>query len=340
MLSIFRHSNTPYYLICVLLIHLSYIPVIAQNIPAASDLLGISASTTTPALGDTVTIKVTSGQVSKSAVDSTKWFINGKIDEKFNDLLQIDFKVLDLSRPTTITCNITFYYGGLRQQLTQEIIIYPVRLDIIWEGEVVTPAHYLGYPLPGRDAPIRVSADLLYQSGTSVFTERDFSFVWEVNGRVFQGAQGVGKSVIIIPSEPRYDLPKIKVTVTAKKLNNQSFVVKRSVTIPRNFPKLLVYEFEALRGVLHNRAFGKNVLFSEPITLSVYPYFFSLEAFNNGTITYNWFKNGEEKLEEDSRRVNLLLSGDEGAFFLKVVAEQRKGDVLKQKAEYDFTIEL
>ena len=349
MLLTFKHLVTPYCLVFLLLTHLIYTPVIAQNAdnnPSKAfnptfegNLFGIFTTNTTPSLGDTVIIEITSGQISRDSISSARWFIDGELDESFNDFSEIEFKVFDLSKPITITCKISFYYTGIEQYLVQEVTLHPVQLDVIWEGEVVTPAHYLGYPRPTINAPIRVSADLLYQGENRVYTEEDFSFIWNIAGKKVQGVRGIGGSVITIPDESIYNLSKLNVEVIATKLDDQSFVVKREVVISRSSPRLLVYESQAIHGVLHNKVFDGNIS-SKKITLLVYPYFFPLKIFNDGSITYRWFLNDKEDPGQNSRKVDLSLDGGEGLFFFKIIAEWGEGEKLRQQSKYDFVIEL
>ena len=311
-------------------------PSVSQEDPFDVYILFIDKAFPSP--GETIQASIHANKASPSAIRSVTWFLNGKEQTRFSNSL--DFSFISGSSPQQISAQIIFFTpSGQRSYAEVLRWVQPVIFDIFWEGDVVTTPRYVGHKYAGPRTPIILSSKVQFvdREGT-IFTEKDFSFRWEIESRLY-GGRGPGISSTVYEEGGSLLNRSISVRAFATLISSSSISFDRSVSIPITLPRLLLYPHTLLHGLHTDMTVSKNFsLPDQSTTLSAFPFFFDHSDFQKNTIHYRWFAGSESQPLHEERRVDITVEGDGTLIPLRILAENTNENT--QRAENNFVVEL
>ena len=320
------------------LLFLAPLAVFAQRI-GDQDAFVLQVDETIPAPGKEVTVHIRSGDLQVSSIRSVRWFVDGREREEFGNKLSI--KEVVGNRIKNVSARITYFTrSGDRRYINADTEIHPVIFDLLWEGDSVVTPLYRGYPLAGPQVPIRVYAEIQYiDRGGITYTEDDFSFVWEVETG-FHPDTGPGVSDIVYEEGGTLINNSVFVLARATLINDNRVRYEKAIHIPIVETRLIVYPHTVTRGLITERAVPESVLIrQQPLTVALYPFYFSREDFENpGTVSYQWFVNGERTASREGRKVDVSLDGEGVTIPIQVLVRNSEKKEQESVMTLDFTI--
>ncbi len=291
-----------------------------------------------PSPGEKIQIFVESGDASTTGIRSVRWYVNGEEREEFANKLSMT-EISD-SSVKQIVANIIYFDIHNQRRYTQDVRwVRPAVFDILWEGDSVAPTLYRGYKLAGPQTPIRISAKIQYiDRNGDTYTEKDFSFVWEIESR-YHDERGPGVSSIVYEEGGTLLNNFIFVRAQATLINDNTVSLEKIINIPVVEPRLLTYPHTLLHGLLSNLVIPQKIsLVKQPVTFSVYPYYFSKPDFEKNVIEYKWFVNDGTNHIKEGRKIDVSTEGESSSVLLRIRAKNTHNGL--QKEENNFTINL
>lgn len=300
-------------------------------------LLEIDERVTSP--GTPITVHIRAGDLRTASIRSVRWFVDGQEQKEEEDSLSLQEVVGNSAKNVTAQI-IYFTQSGNRRYMSASTQITPVTFDLLWEGESVTTPLYRGYPLAGPQVPIRVYAEIQYVDSTGVsYTEDDFSFVWEVETK-FHETKGPGASSIVHEEGGTLINNRVFVLARATLINNTSVRYEKAINIPITDPRLLVYSYTPVRGLITEYVIPQDIAVvdpKQPITAALYPFYFSARDFsNNITMNYHWFVNNAAKPSKRGRKVDISLRGEDASIPIRVFARNEEKTLQTAKNTLEF----
>ena len=311
-------------------------PSIAQQ--GRYDAFEMYFDDSSPSPGESVTISLRSGSASSFNIRSVRWFVNGDEQPDWADKLSVS--EINESFPKQITANVVFFDMHGQRQFVQVVgWMRPVIFDLFWEADAVVTPRYRGHKLAGPQVPIRLSAKIQYLDGWgAVYTEKDFSFRWEVES-TFHADQGPGVSSIVFEEGGTYMNNFVSVRAEAFLINNPNIGFEQSTLIPITKPRLLVYPYTLLRGLSDERTLPLR--FSprgDSFTASVYPFYFGRDDLEKSAVQYNWFVNNSRTPSRSGRRIDISTEGGGVSVPIQITANNDNANL--QTLSYTFTLDL
>ena len=300
------------------------------------DAYSLTLSTASPSPGESVDISIRTGSSSVRNIRSVRWYRNGEEMEEFNDRLTIT----DISgnTPKQIVANI-IYFDPFNQRRHTQVTewIRPVIFDVLWEGDSVLIPDYRGHALAGPQTPITVSAYIQYIDTYGIlYTEKDFSFVWEVESE-YHPVRGPGASMIVIEDGGTYLNNRIFIRVEASLINDSGISFERVISVPITEPRILLYSHTLLYGLFPYATIPKNAtLKKSPVTFSLYPFYFSNSDFEKDLIQYRWFVNNNTNHLKEGRKIDVSVGGQSVPVPIRISIHNENKNL--QKTERSITV--
>lgn len=288
--------------------------------------------------GNNVLASLENGNSSIQSVRSVDWYIDETKQEKYKNKLSLDVPVSNT--PSFITANI-IYFDILNNRQSAQIIriIQPILFDILWEGDTITIPEYRGHKLVGPDSPVTLSAHIQYTNEFgSIFTEKDFSFRWLINFK-YSKESGPGKHTITIPNAINYLSGVLNIQLDATLISDDSQTFRKNTFIPVSTPVLLAYTHSPLYGLNTRRVVSENsIILKKPLTISLYPFYFSKKDFESDLIRYNWFVNNNKNVSKMGRRIDISIEGESVRVPFKIDVQNENNSL--QKITHTFSLSL
>ena len=256
----------------------------APEVPGPNQRVLIEAQGVGSLLGDATITWSKDGAVAQSGVgDSSYTFTTG-----------------DLGSQSVIDIRINSDQGTFEH----EFVFSPSLINLVWEAQTTAPPFYKGKALYSAGSPVKVAALPVVYSGKSRIAPSALSYQWSLNGEAQSSASGLGRSSFAFVG----DQLKAQEVVSVDAYYGAAKVAHGEVVIPASNPQLVLYQRDALRGLLLDVAFPPAIgLTGKEITVQAVPYNFSSADSAGGQLSYSWQLNGEDVLGPDSGQGILTL---------------------------------
>ena len=291
------------------------------------DAYDVLVSDQNPSPGVSVDFSIQSKKSLSSNIRSVRWLVDGV--ERGSYANKLTFTEVSGDSPKQIVANIHYFdvFGELRY-IKVSRWIRPVIFDILWEADSVVTPMYRGHRLAGPSVPIRISANMRYTNQNGFrYTEKDFSFRWMIESRYY-GDRGPGVSSIVYTEGGDYFNRHLFVQVEATLVSDSRIVFERMINIPITEPRLLVYPHTLFFGLSRDTVIPASFSSGdEPVTASIYPFYFSQADFDKNTIQYRWFVNNSTSQPKEGRKLNISARGSGAEIPVRVFAYNENEDL-------------
>lgn len=293
--------------------------VVSPEVPGPNQTVTIQAEGIGAFLGDAAITWQQDGKTVKSGVgERTYSFVTGGIGSVTNIRVSI--------QSTTD--------GAFSKQFT----FRPSAVNLVWEVDTSAPPLYAGKPLYSAGSPIKVVAFPAVVVNGARVAAQSLSFQWTRQDQALPAQSGLGRNTLSLDGDQLQAQEEIVVSVY---LGN-SLVAQGGIAIPASQPQILLYERNALRGVLYDAALPQGIsLENKEITIAAQPYYFSAPSLRAGALQYEWSLDGNEITGPDSSRGVLTLrqtGSSAGRSTLAATLQNNSQDQLVQAAETFVTI--
>lgn len=254
----------------------------AALIPNAGAALDVSVRPEYPRPNDVVTVRISDpGNESSTGY---VWSVDGKMVEQGIGTTAITVTTGDVGEVKVVEV-IATQNGAIRASGTA--FVRPGSIDIVWEGNTVTPPFYDARPLPNGGGTLTVLAVPHLSVGGSEVDPSILSYSWKIDGIPVTKQSGYGKSSAVL-TPPRFGSAfTISVTATNQDGTAQA---QSSVVIRPQTPKIIIYENAPLLGVRFNRIVSGLFAFKgDEVSFNAYPLF----ASSVHALTYEWSIDGK-----------------------------------------------
>ncbi len=216
---------------------------------------------------------------------------------------------------------------------SRTFVFSPSVVTMVWESDTTAPPLYRGKTLYSAGSQLKVLAFPTVFSGGSRITTGSLSYQWRRNDEAVTEVSGLGRSIFTFTGDQLKDGETVAVDVYAGSVK----VGHGEITIPVTQPRVILYQYNALRGPLYDMALPAAIsLGSKEITIKAEPYFFARESKQNNTLAYDWQLNGESVSGPDTTRGILTLrqaGAGAGEASLSVSLQNLDSSKLVQAAE-------
>ncbi len=281
----------------------------------------------TPGPNQTVTIEAQGVGSFLGDADIT-WTKDGKTVLSGVGERKYSFTTGALGQKTVIGISIDSSQGAFSKTFS----FTPSLINLVWEADTTVPPFYLGKALYSAGSAYKVVAFPTVYSGGARVLPSALSYQWSRAGDSVPDQSGLGRYVFAEQGDQLQASEDVGVDV----YYGASKVGHSEVSIPASDPKIILYERDALRGVVYDAAMPQAIsLQANEITLQAEPYYFSTAAKKAGTVSYAWILNGESTVGPDTARGVLTLrrSGSgEGSANVGVTLQNTNPDQFVQTA--------
>ncbi len=265
------------------------------------------------------------------------WTVNGKAVQSGAGLRTYTLTTGSLGSVTTVKISINSTTQG---SFSKTFVLRPSAVNLVWEADTSAPPLFAGKPLYSAGSAVKVVAfPTVIINGTRVAAQ-SLSFQWRRNDQALPAQSGLGRNTLSFDGDQLQPQENIEVDVNF----GQALVARGSVAIPVVEPVLVLYERNALRGVLYDTALPAGIALSDKeITIAAQPYYFSNAALRGGALQYEWTLDNNEITGPDSARGILTLrqtGTGQGNTHLAATLQNNNQDQLVQSAEAFLTILL
>jgi len=203
-------------------------------------------------------------------------------------------------------------------------------VDLVWQGNTYTPPFYKGRALWPSQGEVIFTALV---NGTSQ-NPKNLYYKWVKNGTVLGNLSGIGKNSYIYNDAGLFIPQRIRVDV----LSGETLVGRASIDIHPSTPQVFVYENSPLIGYVFEREVSNIIqLNKEEISLSAFPYFFSTNSRDDGSISYVWSINNSSSNQSGSK-ITLRTPGTEGKSLILI--SLKNSQKVSQGARKDFLVQF
>lgn len=258
------------------------------------------------------------------------WSLNGAVAKQGIGASSFSFTTGDLGEQSTVHLTIDSATQGT---ITHVFTFIPSTINLVWEADTSVPPLYAGKALYSAGSSLTIVAfPTVIISGKKVAAQ-SLSYQWSVNDTPQPADSGTGKYVLSYSGDQLQDGESVAVDVYFGALK----VGHGELTIPATAPQLLLYNKDALRGVVWDQALPASIALNTPeITLQAQPYFFDNASLTNGLISWSWVLNGASVTGPDSDQGILTLrqtGQGQGGATLSVGAQNNSDTQLIQSAQ-------
>jgi len=234
-----------------------------------------------PLPGQNVTLTASNFSGSADTASYT-WTINGKtaLQGTGAKTLTVAAGAAGSSQEVTVEARVNGESIG-----TDTVTIHPADVDLIWEGQTVTPPLYIGRPLANGGSRVTILAVPHIFVGSHEAAPDSLIYTWKINGATSGSQSGYGKSSIVVTPPSFAQAFTVSVHVETK----DGAAAEGSVVIQPQSPKILIYENAPLLGIRFDSAVSGFMSFpAQEISFTAYPLFVSTIA----GLKYSWTLDG------------------------------------------------
>jgi hypothetical protein len=283
----------------------------------------------TPGPNTTVTIEAQG--VGTFIGDSTiTWSLNGKVVASGAGVRAVTFTTGPLGSQSQVHVRINSTTQGV---ITNDWVIIPSSINLIWEADTSAPPMYRGKPLYSGGSTVRVVAFPSIVVNGKNLSVNSLSFQWQLDGNPAPQQSGVGRNVLEFTGDQLQPQEDVGVTV----YYGASKVGYGQVSIAAVTPSIVLYDKDPLRGLLLDSALGSAIsLSAKELTMQAVPYNFANSSIANGGAAYAWTLNGETITGPNAQKGMLTLrqtGSGAGAARIGVQMQNNDSDKLVQAAQ-------
>lgn len=264
-----------------------------------------------------------------------RWQKDGVTVQSGAGLRTYSFTTGSIGSVTQVRIDITSATDGSFQKT---FVFRPSKVNLVWEADTSTPPLYMGKSLYSAGSALKVAAFPMVVVNGSRVASQSLSYQWSRGDQALPAQSGLGRNTLSIDGDQLQPEENIAVSVYL----GTSLVAQGGVFIPATQPQLLLYERNALRGILYDTALPQGIaLADKEITIAAQPYHFSNSSLQAGALQYIWTLDGNEISGPDSGRGLLTLrqsGGGAGRSVLSAAVQNNAQDQLIQSAETILTI--
>lgn len=270
---------------------------LAQAVPAPVEY---AVAPQAPGPGQAVTIQM-EGVGDFLGDAQVTWTRDGKVVEQGTGISTFNFTAPALGQTTTVSVEIDSDTQGT---ITNSWTFTPSVISLLWEANTTVPPFYAGKPLYSAGSPLTVVAFPTVYSGGKLINASALSYQWSVGGNPDTQDSGLGRYSLSYTGNELENSEDVSVDV----YYGNAEVGYGEVVIPATQPQLLLYQRDALRGLLLDQALPSGIsLNGSEITVQAEPYYFSNDSKESGTLTYDWQLDGTDITGPDSAQGILTL---------------------------------
>ena len=298
---------------------------IAQTLP---DPVQYAVAPETPGPNSPVSIEI--GGVGNFLGNAAiTWKKDGVVVLQGAGAIRYNFTTNAIGKATTIDILIQSQTQGT---ISKQFVFNPSAVNLVWEADTTVPPFYRGKALYSAGSPLRVVALPVVIVGNSRIAANALSYQWSVNDQLQPAMSGLGRSSISFTGDQLNAAEIISVDA----YYGAAKVASGEVTVPASEPQLVLYERNALRGLILDVAFPSTItLVGKEITVQAVPFYFSRPNSTSGSLQYAWQLNGQEATGPNAQDGILTLrqtgSGD-GAAQIAVTLQDYNADTFIQSA--------
>lgn len=207
-------------------------------------------------------------------------------------------------------------------------------LSIAWEADSYVPPLYMGKSLLPYQGSIKfVAIPTLFDKKGVQYKNENMVYRWEEDGEYKQDSSGYGKQSYKTKIGP-LDKP-VEITVTAESKDNYAKAIA-SISMNSVGPEILFYEEDPLYGVLWNKALPNNTPMKyNEMRIVASPYNFSLPAYNNNALSFEWNINNIDAPEmKGEKSLVLRTNGDKNSLSALNLTIKNTENILQQARGY------
>jgi len=232
---------------------------------------------------------------------SIRWFIDGVENTTVQNNRQIQLPTGSFGSKTRIQAVVTPQNGS---PVTVENTLMPSEIDLIVEGNTLTPAFYKGRALPAGDEIVAVIAIPHIPGYTN---SSSLTYTWTLGNTVLFGGPVAGKM------RAEFTMPKSQKYLSVTVANSQGTILGGNTILLKPVrPELYFYEDNPLRGLNERALVGTFSLLGDEATVRAEPYFTSKNIFTANSEA-RWTVNGRlADYGDDVRTITLRKEGGSG----------------------------
>ncbi len=288
--------------------------IVAPEVPGPNQTVTIEAQGIGTFLGDAV----------------ISWKKDGKAVQSGPGVRTYSFATGGIGSVTQVRVDIQSSTDGA---FSKTFVFRPSAVNLVWEADTSAPPLFLGKPLYSAGSSVKVVAFPTVVVNGARVAAQSLSYQWTRQDQALPAASGLGRTTLTFDGDQLQPQEDIGVSVYF----GQSLVARGATSIPATQPQLLLYERNALRGVLYDAALPQGIaLGGKEITIAAQPYYFSNAALRAGALQYAWALDGNDIAGPDSERGILTLrqtGGGAGQSQLSASLQNSVDDQLVQSAQ-------
>jgi hypothetical protein len=257
---------------------------IPSQIPDLQEQIDVNVSPETPNPNEDVTVSL---DAYGTDIDTTNitWSVNGKVVKQGPGMKSIVINSGAAGTKTVVDVSL----NTLGKVTSQEVIINPQNVDLIWEAHTYTPPFYKGKALfsPQENVVFVAIPDFTTGDNSSQVVYKrseDLTVLGDKSGRGVNALSYKG-SILETP-----------VTIDVEASTDGGLDAKKEITLAPTLPQTLLYENNSLQGVLFNNEVSGGFDFGSAAekSISAYPYYFGAYSRNDPNLAYTWAINGSQ----------------------------------------------
>jgi len=299
----------------------------AQGIPTTIGGLELTASSDSPAPGQSVTITAASYSVDINAANLV-WTAGGKTIAKGVGVTSVTVQAPALGKRLKVNVSAVASDGT---SFNSSVVIGSGAVDLIIEPDGYAPPFFKGkLPVVYQNAVKVTAVPHLANSSGVEYDPKTLVYKWQQGDSVLQDQSGYGRQSVVIQGGIIPRAYTLTATVTTRDGSTQGMGL---TTVSFGPPSLIFYRNDPLYGPLFNNAIGNSIYLGtqrEAGVLAV-PYGFGLPASGLGDLSLAWFINGKEHPELASGDSVTLRAPDNSAGSSNIELDvDNKIDILQQ----------
>lgn len=210
----------------------------------------------------------------------------------------------------------------------------PVRaqeVDLLWQGETYVSPFYNGRTLWSNQS--RISFLAIPQG---LGNPASLNYKWKKNGTVLGNINGIGKNTLSF-TDSILSIPQtIEVDIISQ---GDTVLASASVNVAPTPPILAIYENNPLYGFMFHKEIGKAYeLQDKEVTLTAFPFFFSIPNRTDNVVDYEWRTNIGGEVETKNSVTYRAPNDATGASQIQVKVSNK--DKITQSSDKSFLIQF
>lgn len=197
--------------------------------------------------------------------------------------------------------------GTIRRTFT----LAPSVVTMLWEADTTVPPLFRGKPLYSAGSPLTIVALPTVYYGSSRVAPSALSYQWSRNDEPMPEASGLGRSSLQFMGDQLQSAEAVAVDV----YYGAGKVAHGETLVPAAEPKVVLYQYNALRGSIYDAALPSAIsLSANEIAIKAEPYYFSNASKKNNALSFTWQIDSQDTTGPDAAKGILTLrQAGEGA---------------------------